>query len=91
MEHDDIDELFSEMKKESLVKYVAQNIKPKYIELESSKRALSLPLVAAASRQFLHLNLYMMNNIAHTLYTANHFNLSLMMSFAIGKLVQFGH
>lgn len=41
---DDIDELFSELKKESLVKYAAQNIKPTYIELESSKRALSLPL-----------------------------------------------
>lgn len=41
---DDIDELFSELKKESLVKYASQNIKPTYIELESSKRALSLPL-----------------------------------------------
>ena len=36
---DDIDELFSELKKESLVKYAAQNIKPKYIELKSGRRA----------------------------------------------------
>lgn len=39
MEHDDIDELFSELKKESLAKYTAQNIKPTYIELKSGRRA----------------------------------------------------
>jgi hypothetical protein len=46
---DDIDELFSEMKKESLVKYAAQNIKPKYIELESSKRALRNVIIQTIS------------------------------------------
>lgn len=46
---DDIDELFSELKKESLVKYAAQNIKPKYIELESSKRALRSVIVQTIS------------------------------------------
>ena len=37
---DDIDELFSELKKESRVKYGAQNIKPKHIKLEPGKYAL---------------------------------------------------
>lgn len=37
---DDIDELFSELKNESRVKYAAQNIKPKYIKLEPGKCAL---------------------------------------------------
>lgn len=49
MEHDDIDELFSELKKESLAKYTAQNIKPTYIELESSKRVLRGDIIQTIS------------------------------------------
>lgn len=46
---DDIDELFSELKKESRVKYASQNIKPKHIKLELGKYALSNVVVQAIS------------------------------------------
>ena len=49
MEHDDIDKLFSEMIKESSVKYALQNIKPKHIKLEPGKYALGRFVVQSIS------------------------------------------
>jgi hypothetical protein len=49
MKPDDIDELFSELKKESLVKYAPQNIKPKHITLEPGKYALGDVVVQTIS------------------------------------------
>lgn len=54
MEHDDINELFSELKKESLVKYTAQNIKPKYIELEAGKYALDIAIQTISTSQLVY-------------------------------------
>ena len=52
MKPDDIDELFSELTKESRAKYAeytAQNIKPKYIELVAGKYALNNVIVQSIS------------------------------------------
>lgn len=49
MKPDDIDKLFSELKNESRVKYVPQNIKPKHIKLEPGKYALSNVVVQTIS------------------------------------------
>lgn len=51
MKPDDIDELFSELKKVPLVKYAAQNIKPKYIELEAGKYALDIAIQTISTSQ----------------------------------------